>query len=45
MCYASLSETALQELYADASDGKVESRVEFIPVEWRTSLALDGGEC
>jgi phospholipase DDHD1 len=42
-CAKGLSETALQELYANATDGNLEDRVEFIPIEWRTSLTLDGG--
>ena len=39
----SLSEACLQEVLGNAPDGEANGRVEFLPVEWRTSLTLDGG--
>ncbi|XP_062519329.1 uncharacterized protein LOC134194412 [Corticium candelabrum] len=38
-----LSEACLQEVLGNAPDGEANGRVEFLPVEWRTSLTLDGG--
>ncbi|XP_065835073.1 phospholipase DDHD1-like isoform X2 [Oscarella lobularis] len=38
-----LSTEALGEMRKDSTDGKLDGRVEFLPIEWRTLLRLDDG--